>query len=126
VAKGLTLDTGALIAAEKNRREFWVLWKEALRRDARITVPATVLAQAWRGNSPIIARLLAACVVEDLTEQSAKRVGTLLARTRQSDIVDASVVASALTRGDAIVTSDPGDIRRFVEASRSRLAILAV
>jgi hypothetical protein len=126
VAAGLTLDAGALIAAEKNSREFWALWKLAIQRDAKITVPAVALAQAWRGNSPVIARLLPACVVETIDEPAAKRIGAFLGRARQRDVVDAAVVVGALARGDAIVTSDPDDIRRLLGSGRTRARVVTV
>jgi hypothetical protein len=126
VAAGLTLDAGALIAAEKNSRDFWALWKLAVQRDLQITLPAVVLAQAWRGNSPVIARLLPACVVEAMDEPAAKRIGVLLGRTRQGGVVDAAVVVGALARGDAIVTSDPEDIRRLLGTARGRVRIVTV
>jgi len=31
------------------------LWKEALDRNVSVTVPTPVLAQVWRGNSPVVA-----------------------------------------------------------------------
>ena len=68
MASGLTLDSGALIAAEKRVRRFLAIWAAALERGARVTVPAVVLAQVWRGNSPAIARLLPACSIEDMDE----------------------------------------------------------
>ena len=126
MGKGLTLDSGALIAAEKGSREFWRSWSVARADGVRVTVPATVLAQVWRGNSPVIARILAGCVVDNLTEDSAKNVGQALGRARRSDIVDASVVTGAIVRGDAIVTSDPDDIGRLVEAAGVRLKVLTV
>ncbi len=126
MAGDLTLDAGALIAAEKNSREFWAFWKLAIQRDARITIPAVVLAQAWRGNSSAIARLLPACVVEPVDESGAKRIGAFLGRTRQNDVVDAAVVVGALARGDAIVTSDPEDIRRLLGTARGRVRIVTL
>ncbi len=126
MAQGLTLDAGALIAAEKRERAFYVLWKEALARRARITLPAAVLAQVWRGNSPIIARLLPSCAVEDLDESVAKRAGRLLAEARRADVVDAVVVAGAATRGDAVVTSDRADIEALAAAMGRRLRILEI
>jgi hypothetical protein len=126
VAAGLTLDSGALIAAEKGQRLFWTLWKEALDRGVPVTVPAVVVAQVWRGNSPVIARLLGGCDVEVLSEYRAKQVGRLLAASRSADIVDAAVVAGAAERRDAIVTSDPADIARLAQAARSRVAIVKV
>jgi hypothetical protein len=127
VAPGLTLDSGALIAAEKQDRRFWVLWAAAMKRAARVTVPSAVVAQTWRGNSPIIARLLISCDVEVLDENAAKQVGTLLAKSRiASDVVDAAVVVGAARRGDAIVTSDPDDIRRLLEAAGGGGAIFTL
>jgi hypothetical protein len=127
VASGLTFDSGALIAAEKRARRFWEIWAAALKREAQITVPAAVLAQVWRGNSPTIARLLNVCHVETLDEGSAKRIGNLLANSRRRcDVVDAAVVVGAALRGDAIVTSDPDDIAHLVEVAGLDLLILPV
>ena len=126
MASGLTLDSGALIAGERRVRRFLAIWATALERGARVTVPAVVLAQVWRGNSRAIARLLPACSIEDMDELRAKLVGRLLARSRGADIVDAAVVVGAVARGDAIVTSDPADIARLVAASGSRIPVLAI
>ena len=126
MAAGLTLDSGALIAAEKGERRFWALWKEALDRGAPITAQAAVVAQVWRGTSPVIARLLRACEVEALTEERAKQVGRLLALSRSADIVDAAVVVGAAERRDAILTSDPDDIERLVRALGRSVAIIPI
>jgi predicted nucleic acid-binding protein len=126
VAQGLTLDAGALIAAEKRDRSFYALWKEALNRRARITLPSAVLAQVWRGNSPIIASMLPSCVIEVLDEDAAKRAGALLGKAARSDVVDAVVVAGAAVRGDAIVTSDRADISALLSAAGARLRIVDV
>jgi hypothetical protein len=83
-----------------------------------------VLAQAWRGNSPAIARLMRACRVEAFDEETAKRVGELLARSRTADVVDAVVVLGALARGDRIVTSDRADIERLVAAAGGKAEII--
>jgi len=124
MAAGLTLDAGALIAADKGDRAVWRYCKEAAARGAPVTVPAPALAQAWRGNSPLVARLLAGCEVEVLDEPSAKRAGELLARRGTSDVVDAVVVVGAVARGDAILTSDPDDIGSLVGAARSKIRVL--
>jgi len=126
-AQGLTLDAGALIAVEKQDRPLMAVLKAAVEREVTITVPAVVLAQAWRGNSPTIARLLTTCEVEDLNEIGAKRIGVLLSKGRRSDVVDAAVVVGARLRGDAIVTSDPDDIDHLVAAAGgARLEIISV
>jgi predicted nucleic acid-binding protein len=125
MATGLTLDSGALIGAEKNDRHFWILWREAIDREATVTVPAAVLAQIWRGKShPLLSRVLAACVVEDLTQDRAKVVGKLLAKSRSNDVIDAAVVAGAVARADAVVTSDPADISRLAAAAGRRLRVI--
>jgi hypothetical protein len=46
---GLTLDSGALMAAERGDRRFWALWELAEQRDVDVTVPANVVSQAYRG-----------------------------------------------------------------------------
>jgi len=116
VARGLTLDTGALIAAERRSEVFRAAWQEAVRRHAMITIPAPVFAQAWRGRNPMIDRLLPACVVEPLTEESARSIGRLLAEAGTNDVIDAMVVVGASQRDDAILTSDPDDVARLVKA----------
>jgi hypothetical protein len=40
-------------------------------------------------------------------------VGLLLARTATADIVDAHVVVCAERAGQAVITSDPDDLRRI-------------
>ena len=115
---GVTYDTGALIAAERNDRQMWLLHRRALNRGVIPTVPTAVLAQGWRGGpQPLMSRLLATCRVEPLDEQLARSAGAACGRAGTSDIVDAAVVVSALSRGDLVVTSDPADIRRLGEAN---------
>jgi predicted nucleic acid-binding protein len=126
VAPGLTLDSGALIAAEKNALSFWAIWKRAIERHTRVTLPAVVLAQVWRGNSPVIARLLPGCEIEPMDEVSAKHAGELLAKSRTADVIDAAVVLGAVARGDGILTSDPADVRRLVAAAGSKIRVVPV
>jgi predicted nucleic acid-binding protein len=106
---GLTLDPGALIAAERGDRRFWALWAALL--DVDKTVPAVALAQAWRGpRSARLAQLLAACEVEPLDRLLAQRTGELCARAGTADIVDAAIVAGAAARGDDVLTGDARDL----------------
>lgn len=126
MAQGLTLDAGAFIASEKRDRKVNGVFVKAMARHERLTVSAAVLAQVWRSNSVAVARLLPWCIVEDLDEEQAKRIGLLLARAGVSDVVDAAVVEGAARRGDAIVTSDPDDIARLVDAAGLKLRIIAV
>ncbi len=124
---GLTLDTGALIAAERGDRRFWAYWKEALRREVDVTIPAPVLAQAWRGKREArLAMVVAGCCVDHLDATMAKRTGTLCGRTGTSDVVDAFVVVSAGERRDDILTSDPDDLRRLASFTPNVAEILDV
>jgi hypothetical protein len=88
VARGLTLDTGALIAAERRSDVFRAVWQEAVRRHAAITIPVPVFAQAWRGHNPLIDRLLPACVLEPMTEPMARSI--MAASWRQLDAATSS------------------------------------
>lgn len=114
---GITYDTGALLAAEKGSRLLWALHGRALDRGIRPTVPAGVLAQAWRGGPQAqLSRWLAGCRFEPLSETASRASGAACARSKTSDIVDASVVVGALVRGDAVVTSDPSDLNAIATA----------
>ena len=125
---GVTYDTGALVAADRNDRRMWALQAGFLALEVSPTVPAPVLAEAWRGGGrqASLARLLALCTTESLTEEQAKSVGTLAARARHDDIVDVTVVEGAIRRQDAVVTSNPTHIRMIADAIRSRLTIETV
>jgi hypothetical protein len=112
--RGLTLDTGPFIAAEREDRRFWQIWKEMRERKAIMTVPTVVLAQAWRGNNVLMSIALKGCRVDSHDEATAKLAGELLAKTGTADIVDAIVVLGAIARGDAIVTSDRADMERLI------------
>jgi hypothetical protein len=48
---GLTLDTGALVALERNRRDIGKVVEAAVQTGARITVPANAIAEWWRGRT---------------------------------------------------------------------------
>ena len=111
---GLTLDAGALIAADRNDRAFWAFFKEASERQVVPVIPAPVLAQAWRSpRQARLAQLVNACFVEPLEDDLARAAGELLGRAKASDVVDAAVVAGAAGRGDVVLTSDPRDLRRL-------------
>lgn len=86
----------------------------AAARDERdLTVPAVVIAEAWRGrNARWLSGLLRASVVEPITEHVAKRAGELLARTGTANAI---VVACAAQRADTIVTGDPGGLQRLAD-----------
>lgn len=110
---GLTFDTGALIALEQRRARMRSVLEHALARDQRITVPADVLGEWWRGRSDLRDAILAAVDVEPLTEGLAKIAGEAIASVPGATLVDAIVMASAASRGDVVYTSDTHDLERL-------------
>ena len=114
---GITFDAGGLIALDRSDRRVLALVARASERGMRITVPATALAQAIRNPSKQarLARLIrqASTDLMALDGPDATAVGLLLAQSRTADIVDAHVVICARRAGQAVVTSDPADLRRI-------------
>ena len=114
-----------LIAAERTVRRMCALHAGFLAEEVVPTVPAPVLAEAWRGGSrqASLARFLALCAIEPLTEQQAKAVGALAGRADHDDIVDVTVVEGAARRRDAIVTSNHTHISQIAHAASARITI---
>jgi hypothetical protein len=114
---GATLDAGALIAPDRTDRRVLVLLARAKEVGARVTVPATALAQAIRRprTQVRLARLLRQPTtdVRALDGVDATSVGILLRATGTRDITDAHVVICAKRTGQTIVTSDPEDLLRL-------------
>ena len=106
---GLTLDTGALIALERNDRRLVALVERGCARGP-VIVPAVVLAEWWHGQ-PRARAILEALVVEPVSERIAKLAGEARrAVGARASAVDAIVMASAAQRGDAVLTSDLPDL----------------
>jgi hypothetical protein len=125
---GVTYDTGALLAGERNDRKMWQLHAGLIAEEIVPEVPAPVLAQAWRGGArqASLARLLRLCDVEPMSEELAKRVGALVSESGHDDIVDVAVVEGAIRRGDSVVTSDARHIRKIAQAAGSTLRIASI
>lgn len=113
----MILDTGALIALERNDRSMWVRLKSALSDGELPVTSAGVLGQAWRGSArqARLAVALQAVDVRAIDEDLARLAGQLLAKAGLSDVIDATVVLLA-DDGDDIVTSDPTDIGQLARA----------
>lgn len=109
----ITLDTGALIALEHRRPRMWKVLHRARALGAVPVVPADVVAEWWRGRNDVREHILASVLVEPLTEALARLAGECLARVGGATTVDAIVMASAALRGDAVYTSDVGDLERL-------------
>jgi hypothetical protein len=112
---GVTLDAGALIAIDRNDRRVLVLLARARETGARITVPASALAQAMRRpeRQVRLARLVRQPTTDvvNLDRVDATNIGRLLAASGTADITDAHVVVCARRTDQPAVTSDPDDLR---------------
>jgi hypothetical protein len=64
-------------------------------------------------------------VEHDLDRARARDCGALLARSETSDVTDASVSLLA-NDGDIVLTSDPHDIERLLDAAGTRARVRAV
>jgi hypothetical protein len=119
---GVTLDAGGLIALDRNDRRVVVLLARASETRARVTVPASALAQAirWPDRQVRLSRLIRqpTTSVIDLGRVDATSVGRLLAASGTSDITDAHVVICARRADQPVVTSDPSDLRQLDPALR--------
>lgn len=122
---GVTYDTGALVAGERDDRRLWALHAGFLAEEVAPVVPAPVLAEAWQGGArqARLSRLLAMCDVEPMSEEQARQVGVLAGRAAHDDVVDVTVVEGAIRRDDGVVTSNEEHIRSIADAGRVRLRI---
>ena len=114
---GVTFDAGGLIALDRNDRRVVVLLARARETGARVTVPASALAQAIRRpeRQARLSRLIRQPTsdVIDLGRIDATSIGRLLAASGTSDITDAHVVICARRADQPVITSDPGDLRHL-------------
>jgi predicted nucleic acid-binding protein len=118
----VTLDAGGLIAVDRDDRRVVVLLARARETGARVTVPASALAQAIRrpDRQARLARLIRQPTTDviSLDRVDATNIGRLLAASGTSDIADAHVVVCARRANQPVVTSDPGDLRQLDNALR--------
>ena len=120
-------DAGVLIAADRNARHVWADHRVRLEAGIVPAVPAPVIAQASRSPSQVqLRRLLRGCEVMAMTEQSAHTAGHLLGQAGTSDIADAAVAVAAAERHADVITSDPGDMRRLLQAARGAGRIITI
>jgi len=119
---GVTLDAGGLIALDGDDRRVVVLLARARETGARVTVPASALAQAIRrpDRQARLSRLIRQPTTDviSLDRVDATNVGRLLAASGTSDIADAHVVICARRANQPVVTSDPGDLHQLDNALR--------
>jgi predicted nucleic acid-binding protein len=121
----IVYDVGALIAAERGRREFLVMHRESLAAEIDLIVPDVVLAQVWRGSADqaSLSQVLAGCDVVATGEWTARAAGVACGRAKTSDIVDAVVVVTSVRLGGPVVTDDPTDLRQLADAVGAPLVL---
>jgi predicted nucleic acid-binding protein len=113
MGRGLTFDTGALIALESRRQRMGEVLAAARILRRPMTVPTAVVTEWWRGQKGPVARILEGVVIEPLDDRLARIAGMALAETGGANAIDAIVMASAAQRGDVVYTSDLPDLTRF-------------
>lgn len=82
-------------------------------------MPAPVIAEWWRGRTDRREAILAAVLVEPMTEALARIAGEALAAVPSATTIDTIVMASAASRGDVVLTSDVDDLTRLAGHFRS-------
>jgi DNA-binding transcriptional MocR family regulator len=123
----LVLDAGALLAVDRGDRAMIARLQVAQRAGLEMRSNAMVVAQVWRdrrGRQVSLARLLQAVDARAVSPGDGRDAGMLLAAAGTADAIDATVVLLA-EPGDRILTSDPGDLARLVEAAGNRAVIVA-
>jgi hypothetical protein len=123
----LVFDSGALIALERGDRAVAALLATAVRSGAEAVTSTACVAQVWRNpaRQARLARALAGFLERDLDKAQARDCGALLARSGTRDIADAAISLLA-DDGDTVLTSDPHDIERLLDAAGARARIRAV
>lgn len=122
--KTVVYDTGVLIAADRGERRVWAEHRVRLEMGFVPLVPSPVVAQASRSpRQAQMRRLLRGCEVMAFDEAEAHRAGSLLRKSRTSDVVDASVAALAIRRHADIVSDDSDDLDRLLAAARAHLTV---
>jgi predicted nucleic acid-binding protein len=112
-------DAGVLIAIDGNDRRMWTIHHLAVEEGRRLLVPTVVVGQVWRDarRQVQLGRFLHSCDVIPVGLELAKAAGVLCGKAGTRDVVDATVVTTALAHGAIVFTSDPDDIARLSTAS---------
>lgn len=123
----LVLDAGALVAIDRDNRAMIARLRVAQHRGVALRSNAMVVAQVWRdrrGRQAQLAHLLRAVEVRAVDHQAGRAAGVLLAETGSSDAIDATVALLARP-GDRILTSDPDDLSRLIQAAGTTAVVVA-
>lgn len=120
-------DAGVLIGADRNDRRIWAEHRASLDLGVLPMTTAPVVAQVSRSQEQAqLRRLLRGCEVAAFSPDMAHEVGSLLARSGLSDVVDAHVVVAAAREGCVVLTSDPDDLRRLADALPTPINVVPI
>lgn len=121
------LDAGAFVAVERGDRQVGAMLRLLQQRRVPLRTSAAVVAQVWRDGrtQARLAQVLAGVDVSALAPGNDRRTGELLARARTDDVIDAHL-ALGVDDGDRVLTSDPHDLERLLDARGVDAAIVAV
>jgi predicted nucleic acid-binding protein len=116
---GLTLDTGALLGLERNRRDIGKVIETARQGRDSITIPANAIAEWWRGRTDRRDYVLKMGTIQDVDARIARLAGEALASLKRHVevnvrvTIDATVMATAALHGTNLYTGDFDDMERF-------------
>lgn len=108
--KGITFDTGALIALERRRSRISHVYTTAVEDGLIVTVPAVAVTEWWRGRTDVRERILRGLRIEPLDLTLSQLAGKAVAAVKGASAIDAIVMASAARRGDIVYTTDFDDL----------------
>jgi hypothetical protein len=123
----VVFDAGALIALDRGDRTVIALLAVAAQHGDEAITSSACVAQAWRdpARQVRLTRALAGFLERPLDTLAARRCGLLLARSGTTDIADAAI-ALLVQNGDTVLTSDPDDLRRLLDATDTHARIRTV
>ena len=121
----VVLDAGAFVAIERRDRKVGAMLRLFQIQNVELRTSAAVVAQVWRDGrkQARLARVLQGVRVRGLVPGVDRQAGELLAKSGTSDVVDAHL-ALMVEEDDQVLTSDPEDVRRLLDARRVEAAIV--
>ncbi len=126
----VTLDTGALIAIERQKPRGIMLLQACMERRMELLVPTVVHAEWWRGRTDLRERMKTAAMIVPFPLKAAEAAGTVLGKLsaprRPGLAVDVMVMAfAAVCGGGTVFTTDVDDLQR-IGAHFPTVRVLAV
>ncbi|MGH3991725.1 MAG: hypothetical protein ACRDSN_04580 [Pseudonocardiaceae bacterium] len=123
----LVLDAGALLAIDRRDRRVGAMLRVAQHERVVVRTSPAAVAQVWRhgARQTQLARILAGVAAPPLDLDTGRRLGALLGVAGSRDVVDAHVASLART-GDQVLTSDPDDLGKLLDARSVKAIVIPV